>query len=243
MLPAYDDLSPVPESNHGGLRPWGVDGSVAHTMVGTIESATARFMNPSSIVSATFGIGLDGRIVLWVDVNEIAYHAGNWPINQRRVGVEHEDDTRYWDAVRTPELYLASGALHAAIARDSGWPPDADHIGPHRNFTATACPDALDVGRIIAIAQGEVMYVDVDTFNARMNDVADSFAAVKDVLAKVAHHTHGEAVLPAALRSGLRRLDVAHVKLSKPTSSRRGARRPRTSPSRAAVLAGHGKGK
>lgn len=243
-FPAYDDLRPIPASNFGGLRPRGMLGIVDHTMVGTIASATARFRNASAIVSATFGVGLSGRLVLWVAVDRIAYHAGNWPINEERVGIEHEDGGAYWDAVRAPELYLASGALHRALADDAGFPLDDEHVGPHKLFTATACPDALDIPRILAIAEGEPMYVDKAVFDQYVKDVAATFDALKALVNPLAAWAAGAPGLPrgATLKKHLRTIELGVKPPKIQRTSRRRATKPRGAPSRAAVLAGHGKG-
>jgi N-acetylmuramoyl-L-alanine amidase-like protein len=222
-----------------------VEGIVDHTMVGTIASATSRFRNPASGVSATFGIGLSGRIVLWVVRQSIAYHAGNWPINVQRLGYEHEDNGAYWDAERTPEMYLASAALHAAAADEYQFPLDDNHVGPHNRFSATACPDALDIARIIAIAQGEVMYVSIEQFNEFVADVANAFKGVKGLLNPLALWASNAPGLPqgAQLRKHIRLIELG-VKMPKiPKRQVRRARRPAGAPTRAAVLAGHGKGK
>lgn len=243
-FPPYDDLRPLPASNFDGLRPRGLLGIVDHTMVGTIASATARFRNASAIVSATFGVGLSGRLVLWVDVMRIAYHAGNWPINEERAGIEHEDDGAYWDAVRTPELYLASGALHRALSDDHGFPLDADHVGPHRDFSATACPDALDIPRILAIAKGDQMYVSQEVFDQYVKDVALTFDTIKALLNPLAVWAAGAPGLPKGtkLKRHLRTLELGVKPPKIQRTSRRRATKPRGAPSRAAVLAGHGKG-
>lgn len=215
-----------------------------HSMVGTIASANARFQNPTSIVSAHFGIGLSGRLVAWVRPADIAYHAGNWPINVARIGFEFEDNTLHWDSVRTPEMYLAGGTLLGACAREFGFPLDDEHNGPHRRYTPTACPSGLDTARIIAIAQGEVMYVDKETFDAYAANVGNAFKAVKDLLNPIATWVFDAPSRPmtsARRRRAIRMIELA-VKPPKITRRPRALRRPRGAPSNARVLAGHGKG-
>jgi hypothetical protein len=245
IYPAYDDLRPIPASNFGGLRPRGVLGCAQHTMVGTIASATARFRNATSIVSATFGVGLSGRIVLWVSLDRIAYANGNWTANEDLASVEHEDAGRYWDAERTPELYLASGALNRAIAEDRGYAIDDEHLPPHNRLAATACPDALDVARIIAIAEGEPMYVEQEVFDQYVKDVALTFDAIKALLNPLAAWAAGAPELPkgTALKRHMRVLELAvkPPKIQKRRTRRR-AKKPAGAPPRLAVLAGHGKG-
>jgi N-acetyl-anhydromuramyl-L-alanine amidase AmpD len=121
---------------------------VIHTMVGTIASANARFQQASQEVSAHYGIGLDGRIVQWVREEDAAWHAGNFEVNLDSVGIEHEDGGAF-DSPRPDALYRASAELVRDICQRYGMPIDAQHIRPHKAFSATRCPDALDLDRII----------------------------------------------------------------------------------------------
>lgn len=243
QLPNFEDRRPIPESNFDGARPGGVLGVVEHTTVGTLEQAEMRFKSPTSIVSANFGVGLSGRIWCWVDAEAIAYHAGNWPINVARVGIENEDAGRYWDADRTPELYLASGALLAALG-GYGFAVDAAHVGAHRDFAATACPDALDVARIIAIAEGELTMWTEEQQQAYMADVANAFASVKALLNPLAAWADGAPRTPKGfeLKRHLRVLELAAQPPKKIARKVRRNKKPADAPSRSEVLAGHGKG-
>lgn len=79
---------PVP--NQGG--PIGqVTLGVAHIMEGTLDGTDAWFHNPTSGVSAHFGIGKDGRVYQWVDTSVTAWHVAN--DNGRAIGIEHEGFT------------------------------------------------------------------------------------------------------------------------------------------------------
>lgn len=64
-------------------------GPVLHHTVGSLDAAERRFNTPSAGASAHFGIGFDGRIVQWVDTDDVAYHAcaANWA---GWVGIENE---------------------------------------------------------------------------------------------------------------------------------------------------------
>lgn len=128
---------------------------VIHTMVGTIASANSRFQIPSEGASAHYGVGLDGRLVQWVDEKDAAWHAGNAGINLDSIGIEHEDGGRYNDP-RPDALYAASAALVRRICLRYAIPIDRAHIREHREVSdaPTACPDALDVERIVRMAAG-----------------------------------------------------------------------------------------
>jgi hypothetical protein len=244
-LPANEWRGPLPSSNFDNTFR-AVLGTVNHSMVGTIASAEARFKNPTSNVSAHFGIGLSGRIVMWVRVWHIAYHAGNWPINVERVGIEHEDEGRHWDSERTPEMYLASAALHRALASEYGFDLTLENCGPHRWYNATACPSGLDIERILAIAKGEAGMVDLDKFNKYVEQVGWSFDAVKELLNPLAKWAAGAPGLPAGKVKRLTRLIELSARppkgliLSAPKRTARS--RPRGAPSDSAVRSGHGRG-
>lgn len=83
---------------------WDVRAIVLHTMGGYLAGSDAWFNNPSSQVSAHFGIGLNGDIHQYVDLNNTAWangilESGNkWQFrfgstnpNYRTVSIETED--------------------------------------------------------------------------------------------------------------------------------------------------------
>lgn len=133
---------------------------VLHTMVGTVVGADARFQNPDprqkgGRASATYGVGLDGRVWQWVDEANAAWAngatgEGGRGDNLDSISIEHEDDGDY-DGPRTPALYAASVALVRSICARYGVPVDRDHVIGHRecDHASTACPDGLDVDRIV----------------------------------------------------------------------------------------------
>lgn len=134
---------------------------VLHTMVGTMASATAAFLSPGRQASSHYGVGLDGSIVQFVREEDAAWtngtYADNPGSNLDSITIEHEDGGDY-NGPRTPELYEASAQLLADISRRRGIP--LIHRGPgggvlrHKecNGASTACPDSLDIDRIIARA-------------------------------------------------------------------------------------------
>jgi N-acetyl-anhydromuramyl-L-alanine amidase AmpD len=142
---------------------------VLHTMVGTEAAADARFQQPSEQASAHYGVKLDGSIVQWVDERDSAWTNGNSGVegaigrNEDSVTIEHEDDGDY-NGPRTPELYAASARLVRDICLRYQIPIDREHVIGHRECTGnapTACPDALDMDRIVAAAAaGEDMTPD-----------------------------------------------------------------------------------
>lgn len=129
---------------------------VLHTMVGTVQAANSRFQLPAQEASATYGVGLDGRVYQWVDERDAAWANGNTGTggvgdNLDAISIEHEDGGDF-NGPRTPALYAASAALVRAICRRYGIPIDRRHVIGHRECTLnapTSCPDTLDMDRIV----------------------------------------------------------------------------------------------
>lgn len=129
-----------------------VDRIVIHTMVGTVNGAAARFAGKGNQVSAHYGVGYDGKLYHWLEETFTAYHAGNYPMNQRSIGIEHEDMGNY-NSPRPDALYETSAKLVADICKYYNIPIAREYIIKHSDVIATGCPDSLDIDRIIARAQ------------------------------------------------------------------------------------------
>lgn len=144
-------LGPLPAGNYRqGRAGNSVGGIVLHTMVGSVASASARFHDPSSQVSAHYGVGLDGRLYQWVSEQDAAYHAGDYLWNLRSIGIEHEDGGQPM-APRSDALYATSAQLVKDLCGRYSIPLDYSYtrVVRHWQTAATACPDALDTDRII----------------------------------------------------------------------------------------------
>jgi hypothetical protein len=123
---------------------------VVHHMVGTIEGADRTFQDTVRQTSAHYGVARDGRIWQWVAESSTAWHAGNFTVNQQSIGIEHED-LAHDDFTET--LYRTSAELIAGICKRHNLPISATTIVPHRSVVATACPGALDLAKLISMAQ------------------------------------------------------------------------------------------
>lgn len=122
---------------------------VVHHMAGTIEAADAVFQDTVRDTSAHYGIARDGRVHQYVLETDTAYQAGVYDINQRSIGIEHED----LNADDYTELeYETSAALIRDICKRYNLPINANTIRPHHAFTPTACPGSLDLSRLIQLA-------------------------------------------------------------------------------------------
>jgi hypothetical protein len=125
-----------------------IDRIIIHTMVGSAASAASRFNTYGQQVSAHYGVKLDGSLIHWLEETFTAYQAGSYSMNQRSIGIEHEDNGDY-NGVRPDTLYAESAKLVADICKFYSIPCDRQHILKHSEVIATGCPDALDIDRIV----------------------------------------------------------------------------------------------
>ena len=117
-----------------------IDKVVIHVTQGSWSSAINWFQNPSSDVSAHYVIrSRDGRIAQCVSDLNIAWHAGNWPVNRVSIGIEHEafmNDPSWY----TAEMYRSSARRVAYLCRKYRIPIDRRHIVGHNQVASTPCP-------------------------------------------------------------------------------------------------------
>lgn len=108
------------------------------------------FSNPAAKVSAHYQINFAGNIEQYVEESNTAWHGGSVDINNRSIGIEHEDKGNSKDSIRSNELYEASAQLCADIYKRYGWDIENQaYIKPHHEFVPSRpCPDGLNLGRI-----------------------------------------------------------------------------------------------
>ena len=154
---------------------------VIHVTEGPFWGSISWLQNQKAHASAHFVVSRTGRIVQMVHIGDIAWHAGNWPVNVRSIGFEHDDGGDY-DGPRPDALYDNSSELLALVAADYPIPlvlVDLISPGcvPHRVVYATSCPDALDVGRIVAQAREGTMPI-----TEQQQRILEKLAAREDVV-------------------------------------------------------------
>ncbi|GAA1454788.1 N-acetylmuramoyl-L-alanine amidase [Nesterenkonia lacusekhoensis] len=120
-----------------------IDRIVIHYIVGTLAAADVTFADPNSGVSAHYGIG-EGSFHQYVSEINTAWHAGNWSMNQRSIGIEHSADP---DRRPTLNTYDISIELCTRICREYGIDPQTQII-PHSSVAATACPGTVNLQHI-----------------------------------------------------------------------------------------------
>lgn len=128
-----------------------IDRIVIHSTVCTTQAAINTFSSPTAKTSAHYIIGNDGKLWAGLEEYNVAYHSGNYPMNQRSIGIEHE-----WYAGIHPSdaLYAKSAALVKDICNFYNIPINSTTIIPHKQVVATGCPNEIDVAKIISLAGG-----------------------------------------------------------------------------------------
>ncbi len=75
----------------------------------------------------------DGHVAQHVKAKDVAWHAGNWYINAKSIGLEHEGFLASPDAWYTEAMYRSSARLVKYLARKYGIPLDRQHVLGHDN--------------------------------------------------------------------------------------------------------------
>ncbi|CAM5701082.1 N-acetylmuramoyl-L-alanine amidase OS=Streptomyces alboniger OX=132473 GN=CP975_32770 PE=4 SV=1 [Streptomyces alboniger] len=83
----------------------------------------------------------DGHIAQHVKAKDVAWHAGNWYVNAKSIGLEHEGFLAEPDAWYTEAMYRSSARLVTYLARKYDIPLDRQHILGHDNVPAA---DTID---------------------------------------------------------------------------------------------------
>lgn len=75
----------------------------------------------------------DGHVDQHVRTKDVGWHAGNWYVNAKSVGIEHEGFLTDPGAWYTEAMYRASARLVRYLAGRYGIPLDRQHILGHDN--------------------------------------------------------------------------------------------------------------
>ena len=110
--------------------PHSIDRVVVHVTEGAFWGSVRWLQSPRAHASSHFVVSRGGKVVQLVHLSDVAWHAGNWKVNVRSIGIEHEGFT-YGRAGFTDAQYRNSARLTAWIARRSLMPIDRKHIIGH----------------------------------------------------------------------------------------------------------------
>ncbi|WP_435840582.1 N-acetylmuramoyl-L-alanine amidase [Streptomyces bobili] len=134
-IPApYEQFGDNDYGNHDlGDRPAGqsIKYIVVHDTEGGWEGVLDLVQDPA-YVSWQYSLrSTDGHIAQHVKAKDVAWHAGNWYINSKSIGLEHEGFLAFPDSWYTEAMYRSSARLVAYLAEKYGIPLDRQHILGH----------------------------------------------------------------------------------------------------------------
>ncbi|MGS2641288.1 N-acetylmuramoyl-L-alanine amidase [Streptosporangium sp. G12] len=135
---AYKRLPGGGYGNHDrSAGPRRIDYIVIHDGETSYDAMTRLVKNPAYL-SWHFTIrSADGHIAQHLRARDIGWHAGNWYVNSRSIGLEHEGYLARGGAWFTEAMYRASARLVRHLAAKYDVPLDRAHILGHDNVPGT----------------------------------------------------------------------------------------------------------
>ncbi|MEU4406122.1 N-acetylmuramoyl-L-alanine amidase [Streptosporangium sp. NPDC023963] len=135
---AYKRLPGGGYGNHDrSAGPRRIDYIVIHDGETSYDAMTRLAKNPAYL-SWHFTIrSADGHIAQHLRARDIGWHAGNWYVNSRSIGLEHEGYLARGGAWYTEAMYRASARLVRHLAAKYDVPLDRAHILGHDNVPGT----------------------------------------------------------------------------------------------------------
>ncbi|MEU0160511.1 N-acetylmuramoyl-L-alanine amidase [Streptomyces sp. NPDC006261] len=122
-----------------------VDRVIIHVAQQLFTPTIGIFRDPAKQVSAHYVVRSgDGHVAQCVRESDIAWHAGNWDVNTRSIGIEHEgwvDRPEFF----TDVMYRRSALLTAEICERHGLPKDRAHVIGHHEVPGS---DHTDPGAL-----------------------------------------------------------------------------------------------
>ncbi len=134
-IPApYEEFGDGDYGNHDlGDRPesQSIEYIVVHDTEGAWEGVLKMVQDPT-YVSWNYSLrSTDGHIAQHLKAKDVGWHAGNWYVNAKSIGLEHEGFLANPDAWYTEAMYRSSARLVKYLARKYGVPLDRQHILGH----------------------------------------------------------------------------------------------------------------
>lgn len=162
------------------IHHWGAFGQ-------THDGVVNFFENGPGATSAHFVVS-GKRVTCLVSPADIAWHAGNWTVNCRSIGIECRPEA-------TDEDYATVAELVRWLREQYGNLP----LRRHRDYFPTACPGQWDIGRIDALARAVDQVMDPVVTQATPNaprTYSDNelhwIVERGDTLSKIAQHYYGD---------------------------------------------------
>ncbi|MFJ7071863.1 N-acetylmuramoyl-L-alanine amidase [Streptomyces sp. NPDC098781] len=134
-IPApYEEFGDGDYGNHDlADRPasQGIDYIVIHDTEGAWDGVLTMVQDPTYVSWQYTLRSTDGHIAQHVKAKDVAWHAGNWYVNAKSIGLEHEGFLARPDAWYTEAMYRSSARLVAYLAKEHDIPLDRQHILGH----------------------------------------------------------------------------------------------------------------
>ncbi|MFF7440608.1 N-acetylmuramoyl-L-alanine amidase [Streptomyces sp. NPDC008122] len=140
-IPApYEEFGDGDYGNHDKAnRP--VSQSIDYIVIHDTEAdwkTTLKLVQDPTYVSWQYSLrSSDGHIAQHVPLKDVAWHAGNWFVNAKSVGLEHEGFLTSPDSWYTEAMYRSSARLVRYIAARYDIPLDRQHVLGHDNVPGT----------------------------------------------------------------------------------------------------------
>ncbi|GGM07948.1 amidase [Streptomyces fumigatiscleroticus] len=132
----YEEFGEGDYGNHDlGDRPasQSIDYIVIHDTEGTWDGVLNLVQDPT-YVSWNYTLrSTDGHVAQHVKAEDVAWHAGNWYVNAKSIGLEHEGFLAEPDAWYTEAMYRSSARLVKYLAKRYDIPLDRQHVLGHDN--------------------------------------------------------------------------------------------------------------
>lgn len=128
---SFDFITKHDSPNYTRLKNRKVDTIVIHhwgSDSATFDGVVSHLTKKSSGVSAHFVVEA-GKVACLVNVNDVAWHAGNFDVNKRSIGIECAPKMTSGDYRTLVELVADLYEIHGAL-----------RIVGHRDVKATVCP-------------------------------------------------------------------------------------------------------
>ncbi|WSB81917.1 N-acetylmuramoyl-L-alanine amidase [Streptomyces sp. NBC_01775] len=114
-----------------------IDYIVVHDTEGSYET-TLKLIKDPDYVSWNYTLrSSDGHVAQHVRNKDAAWHAGNWYVNSKSIGLEHEGFLTDPDAWYTEAMYRSSARLVRYLSDRYGIPLDRQHVLGHDNVPGT----------------------------------------------------------------------------------------------------------
>ncbi|NRQ37908.1 N-acetylmuramoyl-L-alanine amidase [Nonomuraea sp. NN258] len=115
-----------------------VDYIIIHDMEGYFLPSIGLVKDPNYGASWHYSVrASDGHIAQHIKTKDVGWQAGNWYINAKSVGIEHEGFLRAGSTWYTEAMYRSSARLVRYLAMKHGVPLDRAHILGHDNVPGT----------------------------------------------------------------------------------------------------------